>query len=359
MVRARAIAIALIAACSAPAPLPELAAAERQARAGDVDQALASYRAAQASCAAIRIARQRREACGQALVGEAELLVDAGRIDDAIRAYAAIPDKAEHDPPPSATGLYRAGVLRLARAEASTPPDAAEEKAAWTLLWQVVTDYPDEAFAGDAVERLLHDGRDRDARALFDQFATVAGALADTQVADNLLWAMADLAAHELGEPAAARALYDRIPEDHPDSGLRDDARWKAAQISRQLGDGAGAATRLRALLATREVAFGAGSYFSVWLDNAQLELGLVLRDDLHDLAGAAAAFRRLGKDYPASVLRDDAQIELADTLAAAGDTTGACAALRELQKTWPDSKFMLARGPALAARLGCALVPR
>ncbi|MCE9579519.1 MAG: hypothetical protein K8W52_40735, partial [Deltaproteobacteria bacterium] len=171
---ARAVAFGVLAsACSAPAPLPELAAAERQARAGDVDQALASYRAAQVSCTGIRIARRRREACGQALVGEAELLVDAGRVDEAITAYAAIPDKVDHDPPPSATGLFRAGVLRLARAEATTPPDAAEEKAAWTLLWQVVTDYPDEAFAGDAVERLLHDGLDRDARALFAQFSSV------------------------------------------------------------------------------------------------------------------------------------------------------------------------------------------
>ncbi len=71
-------------------------------------------------------------------------------------------------------------------------------------------------------------------------------------------------------------------------------------------------------------------------------------------IAGAAAAFRQLGQDYPASILRDDAQIELADTLAAAGETAGACAALGEARQAWPDSKFLLARGPALAARLAC-----
>jgi tetratricopeptide (TPR) repeat protein len=351
----RALAIALVvAACSAPAPLPELAAAEHQARAGEIDRALASYRAAQVTCQAIRIARRRHEACGQALVEEAELLVDSGRIDQAIAAYEAIPAKTDNDPPPSATGVYRAGVLRLERAEAQTPADAAGERAAWTLLWRVVTEFPDEAFAGDAVERLLRDGRGRDPRALFAQFSTAIGALGDTQVADNLLWAEADLAAHELGEPAAARALYDRIPEDHPDSGFRDDARWFGAALSRQLGDGAGAAQRLRALLATREVAIGAGSYFSIWLDNAQLELGRVLRDDLHDLPGAIGAFRRLGVDYPASILRDDALIELAETLALAGDPPGACAALRALRSQWPDSKFLFERGPALAARIRC-----
>jgi len=66
-----------------------------------------------------------------------------------------------------------------------------------------------------------------------------------------------------------------------------------------------------------------------------------VLRDSLHDLAGAAAAFRQLPKDYPASILRDDALFELAVTLGKAGDTAGRCAAQRELVKLEPDSKYV------------------
>ncbi|HEX7842294.1 MAG TPA: tetratricopeptide repeat protein, partial [Kofleriaceae bacterium] len=159
----------------------------------------------------------------------------------------------------------------------------------------------------------------------------------------------ADLAEHELGNAPAARAFYDRIPADHPGSGMRDDARWHAARISRALGDPAGAVARLRALLATREVAIGAGSYFSIWLDDAQLELGKILRDDLHDLPAAAAAFRRLPEDYPASILRDDALYELAVTLERQGDHPGACAALTHLARDFADSKY-IARGK----ELGC-----
>lgn len=327
-------------ACSASAPLSELALAERRADAGDADGALAAYRAAQGKCGALRPARRARAACGEALLGEAEVLEHAGRTRPAIQTYLAIPSRAGDDRTTAAIAIYRAGVLLLADHQVAP---------AWTALWRVVTDYPDEPTAGDALRAVVADGRGRDPRALADQLARLLTPLAETEVADNLLWSLADLGEHELGNPAAARAYYDRIPADHPGSGMRDDARWHAARISRALRDPEGAVARLRALLATREVALGTGSYFSIWLDDAQLELGRILRDDLRDLPGAAAAFRRLPDDYPASILRDDALYELAITLEQMRDHAGACAALARLARQFADSKY-LARG----RELGC-----
>ena len=339
--------LVVLAACSAPAPLPDLVTAERLERQGDVDASLAAYREAQETCKAVTPARRRREVCARALVGEAQLLENAGRTDAAIAAWAAIPARAEGDPPPSAQGLYRAGVLTVEQGDA---------EGGWTYLWKVVTDYPDEAFAADAIDRLLRDGRRRDPRALYQVLERLLPVVARTRVADNVLWAMADLAEHELAEPATARDLYDRIPVEHPGSGLRDDARWHAARITRALGDPRGAADRLRALLRTREVAFGAGSYFSVWLDDAQLELGRVLRDDLAQHDDAIRAFRRLRKDYPDSILHDDAMFEIAVTQAQKGDGPEACAELERLRERWPDSKYFLEQAPALAERVGCPL---
>ncbi|HLL25786.1 MAG TPA: tetratricopeptide repeat protein, partial [Kofleriaceae bacterium] len=149
---------------------------------------------------------------------------------------------------------------------------------------------------------------------------------------------------HELANAEGARSLYDRIPLDYPRSGLRDDARWHAARISRAIGDAQGAVARLRALVSTREVAFGAGSYFSVWLDDAQLELGRVLRDDARDLPAAVRAFEQLPRDYPASILKDDALYELAITHERAGDHARACSTLAQLATQAPESKY-LARG--------------
>jgi len=321
----------MLAGCSAPATLPELKLAEARADQGDTDGALAAYRDAQRSCRALEPARRARAACGEALLGEAETLEHAGRTREAIDAYLAIPARATDDHHTAAVATHRAGELLL-RGDETTR--------AWTALWRVVTDWPDEPTAADALRTLLEDGRARDPRALAEQVARLLTSLATTAVADNLVWTLADLTEHELANPEGARALYDRIPVDHPTSGLRDDARWHAARLSRAMGDAKGAAARLRGLLATREVAFGAGSYFSIWLDDAQLELGRVLRDDLADLPGAIAAFRRLPKDYPASILRDDALYELAVTQAQAGDRAGACTSLAALAKQAPDSKY-------------------
>jgi tetratricopeptide (TPR) repeat protein len=228
--------------------------------------------------------------------------------------------------------VFRAGELLLR---------AGKTAEAWTALWRVVTEYPDEGSAADALRTLLTDGRGRDARALGEQIQQLVTSLATTDVADNLIWSLADLTEHELANPEGARALYDRIPLDYPKSGLRDDARWHGARISRDMSDPQGAVTRLKGLLATREVALGAGSYFSIWLDDAQLLLGQVLRDDLNDLPAAMAAFKKLPSDYPASILRDDALYELAITQDKASDHAGACATMQKLAKQSPESKYL------------------
>jgi TolA-binding protein len=336
--------IAALLACSAPATLPELVQAQKAEDRGDTEGALRAYREAQTGCKKLRPERRSRQACSEALLGEAEVLEHAGRKDAAIAAYLAIPPRVPEDDMTAATATYRAGGLLL---------DADKPVEAWTALWRVVTDYPDEPLAGDALDRLVADGRTRDARALADQLGKLLTPLAETQVGDNIVWALADLDEHELANPEAARALYDRIPADYPKSGLRDDARWHAARISRSLRDSQGAVVRLRALLATREVALGPGSYFSIWLDDAQLELGKVLRDDLNDVPGAIAAFTTLPKHYPASILRDDALFELATTLAKTGQTKDACRAVADLRRQSPDSKYLESTG-ALSAELKC-----
>jgi tetratricopeptide (TPR) repeat protein len=135
---------------------------------------------------------------------------------------------------------------------------------------------------------------------------------------------------------------------------MRDDSLWHGARLARALGDPAGAAERLERLLATREVAWGAGSYFSIWLDDAQLELGRVLRDDLHRPADALAAFERLPRDYPASVLIDDALWERAVTLEETGQRGAACDLLDQLKRQHPDSRWELSRAPERRQSLGC-----
>lgn len=344
MIRAVAVA-ALLSACSAPALLPDLAVAEEHERDGRYDEALDAYARAQATCTEIRHKRTQRQTCEAAHTNPAELLERMERWPEAAAAYEQITVDLAHNPTAAARATYRAGRIHLR---------LGNDVRAYELLWKTVTDYPDEQFAADALKKLVRDGRDRNAKQLYGELARIAGPLSDTLIADNLHYHMADIAEHDLADAAAALAHYDIIWDRYPDSGLRDDAWWHSARLARAAGDAAGAVARLEALLDTREVAVGVGSYFSIWLDDAQLRVGVILRDDVKDYDGAATAFRRLPEDYPASILLDDALWELAVTFDRANRPEQVCRTLARLFDDWPDSKYELELAPALRVERGC-----
>jgi tetratricopeptide (TPR) repeat protein len=332
--------------CSGPATLVSLEAAEQAERGGRMPDALRLYQQAQRECVDLRPKRRRDIACSQALLGEAELQDNAGNVDAAIAVYSKIIDRQGDGEPDAgliARAGFRMGTLLLERGDNAQ---------AYQVWWWLVTQYANEATSGDALASLVRDARVRDPDALMAELERVLTAVADTEVADNLLWWLGDISENQKQDVAMARGYYDRLYNDRPGSGMRDDARWRAAQCSLRLQDAAGAVQRLRGLLATREVAFGTGSYFSIWLDDAQLQLGQVLRDRLKDIPGAVIAFSQLGKDYPASVLRDDALFELAATyraLESKQSTTDVCRTVAALAKQFPQSRHI-----ATTATWGC-----
>ncbi len=335
----------VVAGCSAPATLRALDEAERLEKSGKHEAALLQYDQALESCKTINSARLRRRDCAAAHLHRAELLVTLERIPEAVAAYEAIEAALPDNPTASAEGLYRAGRLRLRNGD---------DVGGYKQLWRCVTDYPNEQFAGDALRTIVTDGRARNAQQLYDVLRDLASGLETTRVGDNIWFHLADLAATEQKDLRAALAHYDQVWRSYATSGLFDEALWRSAALAATLGDHKGATERLRRLLATREVALGAGSYFSVWLDDAQLELGKILRDGLSDHDGAERAFTQLPRDYPVSILRDDALFELALTRAKSKKASAACATLEQLGRDWPDSSYQLEKAPALKLELGC-----
>jgi tetratricopeptide (TPR) repeat protein len=353
--------------CARAPRLAELDEAERLARAGHEEAALEAYLAAQLACRRLHDRLRRVAACADARLGRADLLVGLGRRAEAARDFeAAALALAAEDDAGAAHALARAGSLRL---------EAGQDERAYQLLWRAVIDYPDQVFAADALESLVRDGRRRAPSQLYqvlrqleahgvtprDTVSRSGGdrsggeaRIGDTELGDDLLLAMAELAGRELADPRAALAHYDELVAAHPRSGLCDDALWRAAELARRLGDGPGAIRRLRALIATREEAWFIGSYFSVWLDDAQLELGRILRDDLGQPRAAADTFSQLLRDNPASTLRDDALWERARTLAGLGERDEACRALGQLRGEHAESRWELEAAPALRRRLFC-----
>src|SRR5262249_16474756 len=157
--------------------------------------------------------------------------------------------------------------------------------------WHVVLHAPESSAAEDAVRDVVADARRRDPRETYGVLRDLYLRLAATAVGDNLLWAMARIARDDLHDEIDALAGLDRIVVAHPASPFRDDALFEGAELARRAGDPEGAARRLRALLATRESSWIVGSYNSPHMPAAQLELGRILRDDLHRPADAIAAF--------------------------------------------------------------------
>src|SRR5205807_392782 len=82
----------------------------------------------------------------------------------------------------------------------------------------------------------------------------------------------------------------DALADRYPRSSLRDDALWRAAHLLREMGRPDDAIERLRRILRTRKDALVTGSYNMLYLDDAQLLLGEIELDDLHDAARAADA---------------------------------------------------------------------
>lgn len=338
-----------VCACSAPVLDADVAAGEAAERDGDYTRALAAYDKTLARCDWNDPPPSQRQLCVDVYLARAGVFDAMGRRRDAALAYERAPQYMPWSPVGSAMGVYRAGRLYLEMGDATR---------GYQLLWRTVTFYPEQGFAGDALEVVIRDGKKRNVEQLYEVLGELLQPLADTAVADNVLYALADLAENEFSDMPSARAQYDKIAIDYPQSTMRDDALWHAARLSRLLGDARGAIDRLRQLLSTREVAFGTGSYFSVWLDNAQLELGRILRDDLSEFRAALDAFTLLPKHYPASVFRDDALWESALTWDRMGERERTCQTLARLAREWPDSKHELKRAPALRHKRGCAPVP-
>jgi tetratricopeptide (TPR) repeat protein len=326
-------------ACSAPVLPAPLRRAEQLEHDGRRDEALAAYDEELRRCG------DDRPRCGMAALGRARLLERMDRLDAAMAAYEAIPQVEPHGRTP-ARGLYRAAELAARRGEL---PRALRD------AWRAIHEYPNTVPAEDAVRlivvRLREAGR---ARVLAEQLWRAAERVKGTDVADNLLLAEGDLREKDLDDPAGAIRVWDHLAALYPRGSLHDDAMWRAGQTARRLGDFHGAIKRLRVITNQRRIALFTGSYISEWLDDALLLIGRIYRDDLKDPGHALHAFADLRDNFATSVLRDDAQLEIARTYAGMDDRVHACQALDRLRQDFPRSKHNRFEGTQLRARAGC-----
>jgi tetratricopeptide (TPR) repeat protein len=342
-VRAAALAVAVVAGCSG-APLPADFAHAQSLESTDPERARKIYDGLDARCQHDLL---EHDDCALVAVRLAELDEAAGRWRDAASTWqraAAV----TRQPRTIARALQRAADITHAR--------LGDDAAAAALAWRVVESYPDEIAADDALKLALRIDEPRDWVALAARLAALYPRVVRFDVGDNVLFERGMLLArHE--RAAEAVAIFDELADAYPHSSLRDDGLWRAAELLRRSGDFEGALRRLRRILASRKDAIITGSYNYLQLDDAQLLVGRIYLDDLHDPAHAAEAFELLADDYPSSVLRDDALYDLARARREQHDLPAACRALARLVKQFPDGNRVRA-AQTLQQELACAGAP-
>lgn len=332
---------ALAAAGCSGAPLPTDFARAQSMESTDPERARMIYAAVAERCRTEKLAH---DDCALAAVRTAELDEAAQRwraaFDDWMRAV-----DITHDRGRAARALQRAAELAHER--------LGDDAEASRLAWRCVDEHPDEIAAGDALKLAIRIDEPRDWAGLDARLAELTPRLRRYDVGDNLVYERGLLLARHDRAPEAV-ALFDALADAWPHSSLRDDGLWRAAHLLRARGDAEGALTRLRRILSTRKDALITGSYNYLQLDDAQLLVGQIYLDDLHDPARAAEAFEQLADDYPESVLRDDALYDLSRAREAQKDTPAACRALARLVRQFPDGN-RVRQARARQQELGCA----
>jgi len=337
--RVAAVALAAVAGCSG-APLPADFAHAQSFESTDPDRARSLYDALAARCAHERLPH---DDCALVAVRRAELDESAARFADAEREWLRAAD---------VTTQPRTAARALQRAADVAHADLHDDATAAALAWRTVETYPDEIPADDALKLAIRIDEPRDWQALAARLAALYPRVVKFDAGDNVLFERGMLLARH-DRAADAIAIFDQLADAYPHSSLRDDGLWRAAELLRKSGDFDGALRHLRRILASRKDAIITGSYNYLQLDDAQLLVGRIYLDDLHDPARAAEAFELLADDYPASTLRDDALYDLARAKQEQHDTAAACRALARLLKQFPDGNRVRA-ARSLLQELAC-----
>ncbi len=219
---------------------------------------------------------------------------------------------------------------------------AGDAPAGFRLLEAALVAWPGSGHAPRALARLVSYTRDAAgdaaALALYDSLLV---RLASSELDETLRYGRATLL-EARGDAEGALAGWLACAERHPYpfGALFDDALWHAADAEEHLGRPERAAEHLREMLRVREPSTFGGSYDRPRFPEAQLRLARLLRDALHDRAGARRELARVYDEFPASRLCDDALWDAARLAREEGDAAAACSLGARLVRDLPTSRY-------------------
>jgi tetratricopeptide (TPR) repeat protein len=322
------VAALLLAGCGsppAPAYVRDNEAALELSRRGQHAEAAARYERAAADADRPRDAEEARYRA-------AASYARAGDVTHARSLYEKLANEA-HDLERRARADFALGELLEAAG------DAAAAQAHWAAA---IERHPSSGNARSALVRHLDYLREQGGSAAVLAYLDVeTPKLAQTELGESVCY----FRARELDTLERATEARDgyldcarRYP--YPGGAFWDDALFRAAEKELQLGAPAQAIAHLQQMLAERESANFVGSYEKGRFAEAQLKLGQIYRDALHDDVSARRELRKVWLNHPKNRLADDALFEEALLAHAAKDERGACEPLGIIVSKLPESRY-------------------
>ncbi|NOZ01748.1 MAG: tetratricopeptide repeat protein [Deltaproteobacteria bacterium] len=280
----------------------------------------------------LKRARNEEEACRVTMV-LARSRAGLGQYARALDTFARLSDKCRRFPMASARGLYEMGVL--------IAEHAADRLDALPVFRAVVTRFPNEPAAKRCVIWIRDIIRERFGPAsVITELREMYREVARSSVGPYLVFEAALLEeALDADGPFRALSLYRLIIERHPDSALVDDAQFRSARISLDIGLAWDAVAFLKAIMARRETSLLFGSYDSSMYPKAMFLLAEALYKATGNPDDAIRQYRHFIATYTDSLKRDDAWFRIYELLGESGRKNDARKVLVSLARDFPLSE--------------------
>jgi tetratricopeptide (TPR) repeat protein len=229
-----------------------------------------------------------------------------------------------------------------------------DETAGYAMLEGALVRYPQDGLARTALRRLVahvsEAAGDAAALALLDRLRPKLRGTDEDQMVDYEAALCQDRMGHKAEAHDALVAAARARP--YPKGALTDDAFVRAARLDIELGRAEEATRHLREVLASREESSFMSSDERPRYPEAQMLLGEIYRDALHDHVSARREFAKVCVEHGRSLKCDDALWAEAKLARADGDAADACRVAAEITRSHPDSRY------APCARLLCPTAP-
>lgn len=233
----------------------------------------------------------------------------------------------------SMRALYKAALIELRHGS---------ENRGYTMLERLIREEPDHGMAYRAFLKIVEHIEQKQSQLAAIRYAKALYSRVESLRLGEQICSEIGKRLEALGNAYAAIEQYlrcaNRYP--YPQGSLFDNTLWRASLLHEALGNFKAAIEALERIVAMHETSLWIGSYNRPLMSHAQMRIGELYRDRLHDHAAARKSFRRLYDEFKTSLLKPQA-LEAEGLLAHQDrDYDTACSIARTVLNEHSDTRY-------------------